>query len=202
MKLILGLGNIGKEYECSRHNTGFLCLDLWSRMHGISFKHTYSFDYVRHRIACLIKPNTYMNRSGQALAEAQKRWKVTEALVIHDDIELPMGSLRLRFAGGDGGHNGMKSLLEIMPAEELKRIRIGVGRDGGDPKDYVLDCFSQGELQILQPSLEKACEFIDEYINGDFNSVLNAYSIWKKSCSGEQNPGNKSPKEINNGQEL
>ncbi|MCB5247390.1 MAG: aminoacyl-tRNA hydrolase [Candidatus Cloacimonetes bacterium] len=202
MKLILGLGNIGSEYELSRHNAGFLCLDLWSHKHNMSFKHDRHFSYLRFRGACLIKPGTYMNRSGQALAEAQKRWKISEALVIHDDIELPLARLRLREGGGDGGHNGMRSLLEIMPAEDLKRVRVGIGRDSGNPRDYVLDDFSLEELQLLQPSLDLACEFIDEYIRGDFNSVLNAYSVWKKSCSGEKNPGNTRPKEINNGKEL
>ncbi|NLH92615.1 MAG: aminoacyl-tRNA hydrolase [Candidatus Cloacimonetes bacterium] len=202
MKLIMGLGNIGKEYELSRHNTGFLCLELWAKRHHKAFKHGCQFDYLRHREACLIKPNTYMNRSGQALAEARRKWKFSEALVVHDDIELPLASLRLRNGGGDGGHNGMGSLLEIMPAEDLKRIRVGIGRDDSNPRDYVLESFSQSELQLLQPALEKACELIDEYIRGDFNSVLNAYSVWKKSCSGEENPGNKCPKEIDNGKEL
>ncbi len=199
MKLILGLGNIGREYELSRHNAGFLCLELWAKRHRMSFKHGRLFDFLRHRGACLIKPNTYMNRSGQALAEARKKWKFSEALVVHDDIELPLASLRLRSGGGDGGHNGMGSLLEILPAEDLKRIRVGIGRDGSNPRDYVLDSFSQPELQTLQPALEKACDLIDEYMSGDFNSVLNAYSIWKKSCSGENIPGNNSPKEKDNG---
>ncbi len=202
MKLILGLGNIGKEYEYSRHNVGFLCLNRWASKHGSSFRHERLFDYLRFRSACLIKPNTYMNMSGLALAEAQKRWKFSEALIIHDDIELPLASLRLREGGGAGGHNGMKSLLQILTAEDLKRIRVGIGRDGANPRDYVLDSFSPNELEIMQPSLEKVCDFINEYINGDFNSVLNAYSIWKKSCSGEKNPGNKSPKEKDNGKEL
>lgn len=96
----------------------------------------------------------------------------------------------------------MKSLLEVLPAEDLKRIRVGIGRDSQNPRDYVLDSFSPQELQVLQPSLEKVCDLIDEYIHGDFNTVLNAYSIWKKSCSREQNPGNKSPKENSNDQEL
>lgn len=202
MKLILGLGNIGREYELSRHNAGFLCLELWAGQHSMSFKHGRHFDFLRHRGACLIKPNTYMNRSGQALAAARGKWKVSEALVIHDDIELPLASLRVRNGGGDGGHNGMGSLLEILPAEDLKRIRVGIGRDGSNPRDYVLDSFSPAELQLLQPTLAKVCELIDIFISGDFNSVLNAYSIWKKSCSGEPNPGNNGPKEKDNGKEL
>lgn len=202
MKLILGLGNIGSEYEFSRHNAGFLCLELWSQRHQMRFKQGKQFDYLRFRGACLIKPNTYMNRSGLALAAALKRWKISEALVVHDDTELPLASLRVRGGGGDGGHNGIRSLLEVLPAEDLKRIRIGIGRDGNDMRDYVLDSFSRQELETLRPSLEKSCDFIDEYVSGDFNSVLNAYSVWKRSCSGQTSPGNKSPKEKDNGKEL
>jgi PTH1 family peptidyl-tRNA hydrolase len=202
MKLILGLGNIGSEYEMSRHNVGFLCLSAWSGKRKIQFKHERLFDYISHRNGVLIKPNTYMNRSGLALAEAIRRWNCTEAMVIHDDSELPLACLRLRNGGGDGGHNGVRSLLEILPADALKRVRVGIGRDGNDLKDYVLDDFSQEELDILQPTLQKACELIDIYLDDDFNSVLNAYSKWKKSCSKAEGLGNTSPKEKDNDQKL
>ncbi|MBW6514220.1 MAG: aminoacyl-tRNA hydrolase [Candidatus Syntrophosphaera sp.] len=202
MKLIVGLGNIGSEYEFSRHNAGFLCLTHWSQKHRVSFKHTRLFDYARFKDACLIRPNTYMNRSGLALAAALDRWKASEALIVHDDIELPLAQIRLRNGGGDGGHNGVRSLLEKLPAESLKRIRVGIGRDEGDPRDFVLDSFSDEDLALLNPALEQAVNYIDTYITGDFNSVLNAYSIWKKSCSGDKLPGNNSPKEKDNDQEL
>ncbi len=202
MKLIVGLGNIGQEYQSSRHNAGFLCLMQWSARHKVTFKHDALFDYARFRNACLIMPNTYMNRSGLALAEAARRWKATEALVIHDDIELPLAQIRLRNAGGDGGHNGVKSLLEVLPPDSLKRVRIGIGRYAGNPRDYVLDDFAEAELETLKPALGKVSEFIDIYIKDDFASVLNAYSIWKKSCSGSEETGNISPKEKTNDQKL
>ncbi len=202
MKLIVGLGNFGTEYENSRHNAGFLCLTNWSHKHKVNFSHDSLFDYLKVRGACLIKPNTYMNRSGLAMKEAMQRWKATDALVIHDDIELPLASIRLRNGGGDGGHNGVKSLLEVIPPDELKRIRIGIGRDSGDPKDFVLDDFSAGEISDLHASLDKVSEFIDIYIKHDFNSMLNVFSIWKKSCSGKSNTGNTRPKENNDDQEL
>jgi peptidyl-tRNA hydrolase, PTH1 family len=195
MKLIVGLGNIGVKYELSRHNAGFMCLSQWSEKHKVGFKHDVLFNYARYKNACLIKPNTYMNRSGLALAEALKKWQADEVLVLHDDIELPLAKLRLRQAGGDGGHNGVKSLLEVMPEENLKRIRIGIGMNEGDPRDFVLDVFSEEELLQLQPALDKAIELIDTYIKSDFNAVLDKYSIWSQSCSGEKEPGNKSPKE-------
>ncbi len=202
MKLILGLGNIGVKYELSRHNAGFICLSRWSERHKLSFKHDVLFDFIKCRNACLIKPNTYMNRSGLALAEALKIWKTDEVLVIHDDIELPLARLRLRQGGGDGGHNGMKSLLEVLPPESLKRIRIGIGRDSGDPRDFVLDTFSEEELNQLQPALDKANDLIDTYLRSDFDAVLDEYSKYIQSCSGDEDPGNKSPKEKENDQGL
>ena len=192
------MGNIGNEYSHSRHNAGFLSLTDWSSKHRVSFKHDTLFDFAKHKNTYLIKPNTYMNRSGLALAEAVNRWKIDDVLVVYDDIELPVATIRLRNGGGDGGHNGMKSLSDYYPAQELKRIRIGIGRDAGNPKDYVLDDFTAEEFELLKPVWSKVSEFIDIYIRDDFSSVLNVYSKWKKSCSGDSNSGNNSPKEKDN----
>jgi peptidyl-tRNA hydrolase, PTH1 family len=202
MKLVIGLGNPGKEYELSRHNAGFLCLEEWSRKHNIGFQSGSSYDFALVKGNCLLKPKLFMNLSGKAVGEAMAKWNVTEALVVQDDIELPLGTLRLRNSGGDGGHNGIKSLLEIISGDDLRRIRIGIGRDAGDPRDYVLDNFTQDEMSELKPTLEKAGEFIDIFLNRDFNAVLDAYSIWKKSCSGSKGSGNERPKENNNDQNL
>jgi len=129
------------------------------------------------------------------LKEASLKWNCSEALIIYDDIELPLASLRVRTGGGDGGHNGIKSLLEIFPPENLKRIRIGIGRSEENPRDYVLDKFTQEELSALMPAIELACDFIDIYIDKDFYAVLDAYSIWKKTFSVNNVHGNDSPKE-------
>jgi PTH1 family peptidyl-tRNA hydrolase len=202
VKLILGLGNIGEKYQLSRHNAGFMCLDAWAAKRGLKFRHENLFDFLLHKGSCLIKPNTWMNRSGLALDEALRRWKPSQILAIYDDLELPLGVIRIRAGGGDGGHNGIRSLLGVLPADQIKRIRIGIDRDNSDPRDYVLENFSSEELQKLQPVLEQTCEFMDVYINSDFSSLLNAYSVWKKSCSGDIETGNKSPKENDNGKKL
>lgn len=193
------MGNIGSEYVLSRHNAGFLSLTEWSEKHKLAFKHSKVFDFARFRDAYLIKPNTYMNRSGLALSEAIRKWKPEEVLVIHDDIELPLAKLRIRNGGGDGGHNGVKSLLEAVTPDSLKRIRIGIGRGNDDPRDYVLDEFTPEDLKSLKPALTKVAEFVDIYISYGFHAVLNEYSKWNKSCSGELDSGNTSPKEKNNG---
>ncbi len=195
MRLIVGLGNPGREYELSRHNAGFLVLDHWSEKRGLAFRHDELFDFVRAGNACLIKPKTYMNRSGRALSEALRRWQPEDILVVHDDIELPLAQLRLRNGGGAGGHNGLKSLFQIMSPEDLRRLRLGIGRDEGDPRDFVLDRFTPEELEAMRPVLEQAGDYLEVFIKEGFNAVLDAFSRWKKSCSGAEDPGNIGPKE-------
>ena len=189
MKLVIGLGNIGEEYSRTRHNVGFLSLDHWARAHKQSFCKDKLFDFINKRDVCLIKPNTYMNRSGLALAEALSRWKCSETLVVHDDIELPLSKIRIRNGGGDGGHNGVKSLLEVQAPDMLRRLRIGIGRDEGNPRDYVLDEFDDGELQKINECLSTVNELIDIFIKLSYNEMLNQYSKWKKSCSEASKPG-------------
>mgnify|MGYP002682724151 FL=1 len=188
MKLVIGLGNIGEEYSRTRHNVGFLSLDHWARAHKQSFCKDKLFDFINKRDVCLIKPNTYMNRSGLALAEALSRWKCDEILVVHDDIELPLSKIRIRNGGGDGGHNGVKSLLEVQAPDMLRRLRIGIGRDEGNPRDYVLDEFDDGELQKINECLSTVNELIDIFIKLSYNVMLNQYSNWKKSCSEASKP--------------
>lgn len=184
MKLILGLGNPGAHYQNTRHNLGFLCLDHWCRTHKKGFISDEHYDYLLFKNAILLKPGTWMNRSGDAVRIALRRWDISESLVVYDDLELPPGSLRIRNGGGDGGHNGIKSLFEILPAQELKRFRIGIGKDESmDAADYVLHDISAAENEVLQPLLNKAVELLNIYIHRDFTAVLNEYSKWMKSYS-------------------
>ncbi|MEN6444691.1 MAG: aminoacyl-tRNA hydrolase [Candidatus Cloacimonas sp.] len=196
MKLIIGLGNPGKEYDNNRHNLGFICLDQWAQSREKKFAKGADFDYIVMENVILIKPKTFMNNSGEAVKQVLAKWKVNEFLVVYDDIELPIAKIRIRQGGGDGGHNGIKSLLKVIPPEELKRIRIGVGRNKAiAPRDYVLSDFLPEEKVLLNSVLALAGKFIDIYIKYDFNAVLNEYSIWKKSCSGAESSGIISPKE-------
>ncbi|MDP2172776.1 MAG: aminoacyl-tRNA hydrolase [Candidatus Cloacimonadaceae bacterium] len=203
MKLIIGLGNIGEKYYATRHNVGFLCLDEWARLRKKSFSAELEYDFIKLEKAVLIKPKTFMNLSGKALQAARERWKIDQVLVIYDDIELPLADLRIRNGGGDGGHNGMKSLGEILPYDELKRIRFGIGRDAElCPADFVLQDFNEDELIALKPMITRAGKFIDTYIKYDFSTMLDEYSKWKKSYSGVKSTGIISPKEEQNDQGL
>jgi len=203
MKLIIGLGNPGKEFANNRHNLGFICLNRWALDRERNFIEGDVFDYLVLPRAVLIKPKTYMNRSGEAIKQSLKLWKISEYLVIYDDIELPLATIRIRQGGGDGGHNGIKSLLNVLAPEDLKRIRIGIGRDKElAPRDYVLGDILPSEWELLNPVIDLTGKFVDLYIKYDFNAVLNEYSIWKKSCSGTESSGNISPKEENSDKGL
>lgn len=196
MKLVIGLGNPTAEYANTRHNIGFICLDRWATRHNKSWAHDKEFDYICLRGATLIKPSTYMNRSGVAVKEAFARWKITDTMVIYDDLELSEAVLRVRTGGGDGGHNGMKSLFTVIPPAELKRLRIGIGRGAdSDARDYVLDEIPEQDWELFNPVLDLSIKFIDTYIKYDFSQVLNEYSRWKKSYSVAKSDGIISPKE-------
>lgn len=174
------------KYQNTRHNMGFICLDEWARLKGKSFKQDKMFAYLQHPQAVLIKPLSWMNNSATAVREALRRWDIDQSLVIYDDLELPTGVLRLRSGGGDGGHNGIKSLLEVINGNDLKRIRIGIGRgDSTDAKDYVLQAPSLDQMPDLEAAISKAAELLDVYIHRDFTAMLNEYSKWKKSYSAE-----------------
>lgn len=203
MNLVLALGNPGEKYRWTRHNLGFICIDRWAAKHKLSFSCGETYDHLVYRNAVLVKPNTYMNLSGQALEAALQRWKATEILVVHDDIELEATQLRIRNGGGDGGHNGLKSLFEVMPPNELRRIRLGIGRHPETPTEaYVLQDFGTEELESYKHSLTLVSGFLDTFCRYDFNAVLNDYSKWKKSYSGGKTAGIKSPKEEKDDQGL
>lgn len=196
MRLILGLGNPGKEYANTRHNLGFLVLDQLAEDLGCRFGKDSLFDFCKFRDTVLIKPSTYMNLSGRALKEAMMRWKAEEVLTVYDDLELPPAELRIRTGGGDGGHNGVKSLIECIPPADLKRIRIGIGRNQDDSsRDYVLSDIEVGEQELFSQSIQLACKLLKTYIKADFRTMLDEYSKHKKSYSGAKTTGILSPKE-------
>jgi peptidyl-tRNA hydrolase, PTH1 family len=153
--LVAGLGNPGREYEHTRHNTGWLVLDELARRNGASWRSKFSGSLAEVRLGdsrlALLKPETYMNESGRSVGAAARFFKVEpeHMLVVHDDVDLEPGRLQARLGGGLAGHNGLRSLAQSLGTQEFLRLRIGVGRPGrGDPRpvaDYVLSDFSADE---------------------------------------------------------
>ncbi|HNP19314.1 MAG TPA: aminoacyl-tRNA hydrolase [Fulvivirga sp.] len=166
--LIIGLGNIGNEYELTRHNIGFLVLDKLADDHGASFTTSRYADVskikYKGRQLHLIKPSTYMNLSGKAVSYWMKELKIPKEniLVIVDDIALPLGSLRMRAKGSAAGHNGLKNIEALTGGPDYPRLKFGIGNDFGQDQqvDYVLSNFTSDEFKILPEKIDKAINMI------------------------------------------
>lgn len=166
--LIVGLGNIGQEYELTRHNVGFLTLDRIADNHKINFSTDRLADKAelkyKGRQLHFVKPNTFMNLSGKAIAYWLQDLKINREnlLVIVDDLALPFGRLRMRTKGSAAGHNGLKNIELVLGGQDYSRLRIGIGNDfsKGQQVDFVLNNFSQEEFKQLPPIMDKAAEMI------------------------------------------
>ena len=184
--IVAGLGNPGLEYENTRHNAGFLTMEELAKQCGakldqMKFKSDCGEAMLGEVRCLLMKPTTYMNLSGDAIAAAANFYKIPpeQVLVIYDDISLPPGKLRLRRKGSAGGHNGIKSIIAQLGTEEFPRIRVGVGAKPNpqyDLADWVLSKFSEEDMKALQPSLEHAAEAAKNIVSGDMNGAMNLYS--------------------------
>ena len=171
MKLIVGLGNPGKEYEKTRHNIGFMVVDALAKELG--FSKWKNAKYARGE-ACrgfvesccedvlLLKPNTFMNRSGEAVKKAlhDLRLSTSDLLVVHDDIDLELGTLRLDFSAGSAGHNGVQSIIDTLATKEFWRLRVGIGPKRGEADQFVLKRFPRTQTAVLKKSIVKAVEVI------------------------------------------
>jgi len=186
MKLIVGLGNPGKDYEKTRHNVGFMCLDNLKEKYNLDFRLKKEFkseiatQTINGEKCVFIKPQTFMNLSGEALILVANFYKINnkDIYVIHDDMDLPLGSIRLREKGSAGGHNGIKNIILHLGTEDFNRIRVGIsGHLDIDAKDYVLGRFSKEENETLIPTIEKISEAIEDIISGiDFQKVMQKYN--------------------------
>ena len=195
MKLIVGLGNPGAQYDKTRHNIGFQILDLIQTQFQKQFTFNSKFECfelkekINNENVIFIKPTTYMNFSGNALIKVKNYFKVDTAdiLVIVDDINLPLGSVRIRESGSAGGHNGLKSIEAVLGTNQYKRIKIGCGKPnvGVDLKDYVLANFSKAEQDILTKEVYPiAVDAIFAFIYGvEFHKITSKYNInaWFKT---------------------
>lgn len=165
MKIIVGLGNPGREYASTRHNLGFMVVNELARRLGAAstrtrFRAELSEAHVDGEKVVLVKPQTYMNLSGSAVRETAHWYKTKpeELLVIADDIELPFGALRMRGGGGSGGHNGLKSIFAELGTDQVPRLRIGVGRGSGDATRQVLTRFAADEERALPELIQTAAD--------------------------------------------
>lgn len=184
MKLIVGLGNPGREYENTRHNCGFMVLDYLANKLNVEinqakFKGLYTKTKIDGEDVVLLKPQTYMNLSGESISEVMRFFKIDkkDVLVIYDDLDLPVGKIRLRESGSAGGHNGIKSTISHLGGQDFKRIRIGIDKHPYIPVvDYVLGKFTAEEQQTLSEAIINACNASIAFVTQDFSKVMSTFN--------------------------
>ncbi len=182
--LVVGLGNIGAEYQGTRHNIGFTVVDALVREAGVSFTTQRYGDVAQMRVKnqqlVVLKPSTYMNLSGEAVRYWAQKEKIAldHILVVVDDIALPFGTIRLRGKGADGGHNGLKSIDQLLGSQQYARLRFGVGNDfpRGAQIDYVLGHPTAQELSILPERAQMACEAIRAFCLSGLDFAMTHYN--------------------------
>ncbi len=186
MKLVVGLGNPGKEYELTRHNIGFMVVDELARRQSAGFRKMFWFPARQAKCRIhgeevrLIKPTTFMNRSGQAVWGAMKKWRVTPAdtVVVYDDVDLDFGGIRVRAKGTGGSHNGMKSVLEWLQTKAFPRVRVGIGPkpEGADMIGFVLGPFAEEEYLKLEKVVERAADAVESIFSTGTERTMNEFN--------------------------
>jgi len=183
IELIAGLGNPGAKYEDTRHNVGFWFLDRLARSKGCSLRHENKFQgevgkiTIDGQIVWLLKPMTYMNLSGQAVSALANYYKVPveNILVVHDELDLPPGTLRLKKGGGHGGHNGLRDMIAHFSSNEFMRLRIGIGHPGSSNEvtNYVLGAPSGGDRNLLLDAIENSMVVLPQIVAGEYQKAMN-----------------------------
>ncbi len=185
MKLVVGLGNPGRTYRWTRHNMGFLLVEQLARRHGIelSRRGLHSL-YGRGRIGgqevLLAKPQTYMNLSGEAVSRLLRFFKIPpdDLMILHDDLDLPVGKVRIRRRGGHGGHRGVKSIIESLGRQDFLRVKVGIGRPRNleqDPTDFVLEPLSKAEKEAFGKQIEKSVDVVELLLQEGAETAMNRF---------------------------
>ncbi|MBR5341420.1 MAG: aminoacyl-tRNA hydrolase [Erysipelotrichaceae bacterium] len=184
MKLIVGLGNPGNEYVKTRHNAGFLLIDRLCEKLNLELdkkkcKAIYGIYRLNGEKIVIAKPQTYMNLSGEAVKSLMKFYDipVEDLIVVHDDLDLPLGKLRLRQQGSSGGQKGMGNIIDLLGTSKINRIRVGISNDKTvDTKDYVLGRFSKEEMKVFAETVDKGSDALIYAFDHDFDEVMSKFN--------------------------
>ena len=184
MKLIVGLGNPGKEYEKTRHNVGFNIIDLYLKENKLKLdKEKFNGKYTKTTIngedVIFLEPQTFMNNSGESVQAIMKFYKINinDILVIQDDLDMEIGKIKLKEKSSSGGHNGIKSIEEHLGTEDYKRLKIGISNNKDiDTKDYVLGKFSKDDREILENTYKTCIDIINDYFEMNFDLLMGKYN--------------------------
>ena len=182
IKLIVGLGNPGREYEGTRHNAGFWWVDEYAHTHQLTFKADSKFHGLVARSSLhgheviLLKPQTFMNASGRSVAALMQFYKISAAqmLVVHDELDLPPGVSRLKMGGGHGGHNGLKDIIAHLGTKDFWRLRIGIGHPGerAEVVDYVLHQPRREEAELIEQAMQRAQDIAPLIVEGKLEAAM------------------------------
>ena len=184
MKLVVGLGNPDPEYAGNRHNVGYQCVERLSHIHGLQFRSSRCKALVasgrigRARVT-LAKPLVFMNESGQAISALLHWYKIarSDLLVICDDLDLPLGRIRLRSRGGSGGHKGVQSIIDALRTEEFARLRVGIGRPAyGEPVEYVLSDFRSEERVVIEATCDRVAAAVERFLTRGIEVTMNEFN--------------------------
>lgn len=187
MKIIAGLGNPGKEYENTKHNVGFLTIDILAekydiKVNKIKFKGLVGEGMIGSEKVILVKPQTYMNLSGQCIREIAAFYKIDmeDLVIIYDDIDLPMGNLRIRKKGSAGTHNGMRSIIYDLQDDGFPRVRVGIGGERkGDLANYVISGFSGDDRELIKEAIVKAADAVACLVTDGIDRAMVDYNTKK-----------------------
>ncbi|CAC9567638.1 Peptidyl-tRNA hydrolase (EC 3.1.1.29) [uncultured Gammaproteobacteria bacterium] len=189
IKLIVGLGNPGKDYQAHRHNVGFWFCDALAHLYAGVFKKESKFfgDTIQVNIAGanvrLLKPSTYMNASGKSIQSIAKFYQINanEILIVHDELDINPGVAKIKFSGGHGGHNGLRDTIKALGSKDFYRLRIGIGHPGDKSKvaDFVLHAPNKSEFEPIQTTLADSLNVIEQLIKGDVDSAMKALHTQK-----------------------
>lgn len=190
VKLIVGLGNPGRQYQDNRHNLGFWVVDLLSaswriEVTGKKHKALYGRGRWQDQSVVLLKPQTYMNRSGESVLSAMSFYKVlpSDIFVILDDIALPLGQLRIRPQGSAGGHNGLKDIIRHLGRDDISRLRIGIGAaESGQVVEHVLSCFIDSEKPTIEDAVQRARECVECWLVKGIQAAMTKYNQKVDNC--------------------
>lgn len=183
--MIFGIGNPGERYKLTRHNIGFIIIDYFAEIHNLEFKPSkFDFYYAEGQLESfryiLVKPTTYVNNSGIAAKEIFNNYDVnlTDFLVVTDDVNLDEGKIRIRNSGGDGGHNGIASIIYHLESDRFPRLRFGIGKNfqNGDLAEYVLSKIDEKTFESIKPNIVFAAQLLEQFIYGGTKGMLDFYS--------------------------
>ncbi len=182
MKLVVGLGNPGKKYEKTRHNVGFRSIDFYAEKNNLDFKKKFNGLYCEYKIKdnriILLKPQTFMNLSGECVSKFIKYFNINleDVIIIYDDIDFEVGKYKIKRNGSSAGHNGINSIIQLLKTEEIQRVRVGISKNNIPLESYVLQNFNEEDNKIIDSIMPELSNIIDDFSCNNIDYIMEKYN--------------------------